>query len=112
MARGCPPEPIAAVLPSLVAASNGRGLLSSWVRQIAVLRHPATMAFMTHGGSSSAVESVICGVPMSKWCTPRMPSRADGTYSVHWPCMWDQPEIANEMDYRGVAHELIQFRGG
>ena len=26
--------------------------------------------------------------------------------------MWDQPEIANEMDYRELAQELIQFRRG
>ena len=66
LARGSPPDPIGAILPSLVQESGGRGLLGTWVKQFAVLQHPAILGFMTHGGSSSAMESIICGVPMSQ----------------------------------------------
>ena len=56
LARGSPPDSIAAILPSLVQESNGRGLLGTWVKQFAILQYPAILGFMTHGGSSSAME--------------------------------------------------------
>lgn len=31
---------------------------------------------------------------------------------VQWPHAWDQPLIANQMDYLGVAIELLQVRNG
>lgn len=42
-------------------------MLCDWVPQIAVLSHPATMAFLSHGGSNSAMESLLCGMPMSEF---------------------------------------------
>lgn len=66
LAKGHPPNDIVEVLPSRVAQSSGRGLLCDWVPQVAVLSHPATLAFLSHGGSNSAMESLMCGVPMSE----------------------------------------------
>lgn len=43
-------------------------LVSTWLPQEAVLRHPAVKVFVTHGGSTSMMEGVAAGVPLI--CNP------------------------------------------
>ncbi|CAN6284224.1 unnamed protein product [Urochloa humidicola] len=50
------------------AAENGNGLVVSWAPQVAVLRHAAAGAFVTHAGWASVMEGVASGVPMA--CRP------------------------------------------
>ncbi|ORY34558.1 hypothetical protein BCR39DRAFT_513376 [Naematelia encephala] len=95
MAKGCPPSDIAEILPSRIIASSGRGILCDWAPQVTILRHRSIFAFMSHGGSNSAMESLLCGVPL-----------------IFWPSCWDQPMIANEIDKRGAGIELLQVRIG
>ncbi|TKW10436.1 hypothetical protein SEVIR_6G164401v4 [Setaria viridis] len=58
-----------ALLPEgFLERTRGRGLVvRSWAPQAAVLRHPATAAFVTHCGWNSALEGVAAGVPMLCW---------------------------------------------
>lgn len=43
-------------------------MVAKWLPQEAVLNHPATKVFVTHGGSTSMMESVAAGVPFL--CSP------------------------------------------
>ncbi|GAB2218258.1 hypothetical protein Drorol1_Dr00001478 [Drosera rotundifolia] len=44
--------------------TEGRGKVVPWAPQVALLAHPATGVFITHGGWNSIIESIIAGVPM------------------------------------------------
>ncbi|CAO1941611.1 unnamed protein product [Urochloa humidicola] len=58
-----------AVLPDgFLERTRGRGLVvKRWVPQVAVLRHRATGAFVTHCGWNSVLEGITAGVPMLCW---------------------------------------------
>lgn len=64
LAQGTAPDDIATDLPARVEQSGKNGMLSTWFPQVTVLKHPAILAFLSHGGSNSAMESMMCGVPM------------------------------------------------
>ena len=66
LSTGGAPADLLDVLPARVTKSGGRGLLCPWSPQLTILRHDATLAFLTHGGSNSTTESMICGVPLSE----------------------------------------------
>jgi anthocyanidin 3-O-glucosyltransferase len=49
-------------------SATGSGLVVPWAPQVAVLRHAAVGAFVTHAGWASVMEGVASGVPMA--CRP------------------------------------------
>jgi len=75
--------------------------IASFVRQRAVLAHPSVCAFLSHGGQSSANESIFAGVPL-----------------VVMPLFCDQFEVADAIERHGLGlvfhkDELLSFwRGG
>ncbi|KAK1652066.1 hypothetical protein QYE76_069871 [Lolium multiflorum] len=55
-------------LPGVEAAAGGRGLLvRGWAPQVAVLRHAAVGAFVTHCGWGAVTEAASAGVPVVAW---------------------------------------------
>ncbi|KAK1652133.1 hypothetical protein QYE76_069938 [Lolium multiflorum] len=55
-------------LPDVEAAAGGRGLLvRGWAPQVAVLRHAAVGAFVTHCGWGAVTEAASAGVPVVAW---------------------------------------------
>jgi hypothetical protein len=50
--------------PSEVS-SHTQVLLTDWAPQMAILQHPSTTAFLTHGGAGSIHESLYAAVPMA-----------------------------------------------
>lgn len=90
--------PYAFIDPVLVdrVHASGRGLILKYAPQYAILSHPAIGWFLTHGGSNSVSESIICRVPM-----------------IMWPCIYDQPGIAAQFSQvLNIAFELLQIRTG
>lgn len=76
--------------------------VASFVKQRAVLAHPAVSVFLSHGGQSSANESIFAGVPL-----------------VCMPLFCDQFEVADAVETHGLGRvfhkdELLSFwgRGG
>jgi hydroquinone glucosyltransferase len=61
-------DPLAWLPEGFLERTSGRGLaMAAWAPQVRVLSHPATAAFVSHGGWNSTLESVAAGVPMVVW---------------------------------------------
>ncbi|EIW62965.1 UDP-Glycosyltransferase/glycogen phosphorylase [Trametes versicolor FP-101664 SS1] len=92
-------SPLAGAIPDAVTAkvtAYGKGLLSPWSPQQAILNHPATGWFVSHGGQNGALEAITAGVPL-----------------IMWPFGADQPLNAVHLSENlGVAYELIEVRSG
>ncbi|KAK0525856.1 hypothetical protein OC835_005477 [Tilletia horrida] len=69
---------------------------AAWIPQMAVLKHPALAAFVTHGGWNSFSESLIAAVPM-----------------IFWPFCIDQPFVASLLSAvdEPAAWQLYETRG-
>uniref|UniRef100_A0A0E0G4I1 UDP-glycosyltransferases domain-containing protein n=1 Tax=Oryza nivara TaxID=4536 RepID=A0A0E0G4I1_ORYNI len=58
-------DPLACLPDGFLERTRGRGLaVASWAPQVRVLSHPAMVAFVSHYGWNSALESVSAGMPM------------------------------------------------
>ncbi|EKM51754.1 glycosyltransferase family 1 protein [Phanerochaete carnosa HHB-10118-sp] len=76
--------------------ASGTGLIVPWAPQQAILEHPVTGWFLTHGGFNSIVESIYAGVPM-----------------ICWPFSADQPlNTLHLTENLNVAYELLEVRTG
>ncbi|GJE97780.1 glycosyltransferase family 1 protein [Phanerochaete sordida] len=76
--------------------ASGTGLFVPWAPQQAILEHPVTGWFVTHGGFNGIVESIHAGVPM-----------------ICWPFQGDQPlNVVHLTDNLDVAYELLEVRNG
>ncbi|CAE6438722.1 unnamed protein product [Rhizoctonia solani] len=74
----------------------GNAIFPEWTNQTAVLEHPATHYFLTHGGWSSCTEALVRGVPM-----------------IFWPFTGDQPTNSMQIaDIHDCGFELLQIRTG
>ncbi|KAL0570334.1 hypothetical protein V5O48_011631 [Marasmius crinis-equi] len=74
----------------------GFGLATKWAPQDAILQHPATGWFLSHGGWNSLQESLRYRIPM-----------------IFWPVSGDQPLNAALLSVKfKAAFELISVRGG
>ncbi|EJF59059.1 UDP-Glycosyltransferase/glycogen phosphorylase [Dichomitus squalens LYAD-421 SS1] len=77
-------------------AQFGHAIVAEWVPQQALLDHPATGWYLSHGGHNSTIESIMAGVP-----------------AIVWPISADQPVnaiyLSEDLD---VAYELIEVRNG
>lgn len=82
MAEGASPEEIKALMRDRIGKGENKGLFAPWAPQRAILSHPvssastirdraeetcqATGMFLSHGGSNSAMESILFQVPTGK----------------------------------------------
>ncbi|KAL4244955.1 hypothetical protein ABKN59_002821 [Abortiporus biennis] len=86
-----------AVVPDEVKAKvekYGQGILSPWSPQQAILAHPVTGWFVSHGGQNSTLEAITSGVPM-----------------ILWPYHADQPLNAIHLTENfDAGYELIEVR--
>ncbi|KAI0069828.1 UDP-Glycosyltransferase/glycogen phosphorylase [Panus rudis PR-1116 ss-1] len=74
----------------------GKGLISPWSPQQAILSHHATGWFLTHCGQNSTMEAICAGVPL-----------------ICWPFAGDQPHNAIRLSVAlNVGYELLEVRTG
>ncbi|KAL4396862.1 hypothetical protein HN51_001327 [Arachis hypogaea] len=50
--------------PEFLQDTKGMGLVVKWCNQERVLRHPSVACFVSHGGFSSIMETIVAGVPV------------------------------------------------
>ncbi|CAO2039339.1 unnamed protein product [Urochloa humidicola] len=100
-----PAEP--ALPPEFMAA--GRGFVTSWCPQEAVLRHAAVGAFLTHCGWNSMMEGLLAGVPMLCW-----PFAADQQTNRRMACVeWGVGvEVGEDPTREEVAAAIREVMGG
>ena len=89
LAEGNAPSEVKDMLRGRIGKGSNKGLLVTWAPQSAILSHPvcnavgcegtddlqkSTALFLTHGGSNSAMESILFQVPMGNlpqwWLQP------------------------------------------
>ena len=100
----------AAILPpEFLEEMEGRGRVTSWCLQEAVLRHEAVGAFLTHYGWNSMLESVCAGVPMLCW-----PFAADQQTNSRMACTeWRVGvELSEDPGREEVEAAIRQVMGG
>ncbi|CAD6579906.1 MAG: hypothetical protein TREMPRED_002607, partial [Tremellales sp. Tagirdzhanova-0007] len=79
-----------------IRQSGGKGIMVRWAPQNAILNHPGTGCFLTHGGSNSTLEAIRLKVPL-----------------IFWPGSADQTQTANALTHiYDVGIELLQVRNG
>ncbi|KAG2636648.1 hypothetical protein PVAP13_2NG416303, partial [Panicum virgatum] len=100
----------AAILPpEFLEETEGRGRVTSWCPQEAVLRHEAVGAFLTHCGWNSMLESICAGVPMLCW-----PFAADQQTNSRMACTeWRVGvELSEDPGREEVEAAIRQVMGG
>ncbi|KAI0690405.1 UDP-Glycosyltransferase/glycogen phosphorylase [Cerioporus squamosus] len=77
-------------------AQYSHGIMTDWVPQQALLAHPATGWYISHGGHNSTLETIMAGIP-----------------TIVWPISAEQPMNAIHLSENlDVAFELIEVRHG
>ncbi|RPD61324.1 UDP-Glycosyltransferase/glycogen phosphorylase [Lentinus tigrinus ALCF2SS1-6] len=77
-------------------AQYSHGIMTDWVPQQALLAHPATGWYISHGGHNSTLETIMAGIP-----------------TIVWPISAEQPLNAIHLsETLDVAFELIEVRHG
>ncbi|TFK85644.1 glycosyltransferase family 1 protein [Polyporus arcularius HHB13444] len=77
-------------------AQYPHGIMTDWVPQQALLAHPATGWYISHGGHNSTLETIMAGIP-----------------TIVWPISAEQPLNAIHLsETLDAAFELIEVRHG
>ncbi|RPD68622.1 UDP-Glycosyltransferase/glycogen phosphorylase [Lentinus tigrinus ALCF2SS1-7] len=77
-------------------SAYGNAIVSKWVPQQALLEHPATGWFLSHGGLNGTMETIMAGIPL-----------------IVYPIDADQPVNAIHLsESLDIAYELIEVRNG
>ncbi|RDX55144.1 UDP-Glycosyltransferase/glycogen phosphorylase [Lentinus brumalis] len=77
-------------------SAYGNAIVAKWVPQQALLEHPATGWFLSHGGLNGTIETIMAGIPL-----------------IVYPIDADQPVNAIHLSENlNIAYELIEVRNG
>jgi UDP:flavonoid glycosyltransferase YjiC (YdhE family) len=71
---------------------TGLGLVVDWAPQQELLGHPALMAFLTHGGANSMLESL-----------------SQGVVNIFWPMFADQPQHAAYLEQEVISFHCLSL---
>ncbi|GJN25347.1 hypothetical protein PR202_gb13164 [Eleusine coracana subsp. coracana] len=94
--------------PGFLAETEGRGRVTSWCPQEAVLRHEAVGAFLTHCGWNSMLESLCAGVPMLCWPFVVDQQPNSRLASTEWRAGLEVSDDAVRKEVEAVVHQVME----
>ncbi|PIA34008.1 hypothetical protein AQUCO_03900120v1 [Aquilegia coerulea] len=98
--------------PEFTKETAERGMITSWCRQVEVLRHPSLAGFLSHSGWNSIIETICGGVPIISW-----PFIGDHTNNcryacAHWGISMEINSNVKRDEVEGLLRELIDGEKG